>query len=196
MKTKIKANSIPTSETHCAKFRCVAGVIKTSAILSFALFLICSGKSNAQSLVETNAENSSAQKGLNPEQKKIIATFFQAVRERNHRKAVPLLADDITWYQPGHNQFSGVKKSAKEVFDLFRGFIRMSDSTLRLDSARVIGINGNNVACLLSWNASQPVGKVLQVNNIDIYTIVDGKIKTVIVYSEDQSKEDDFWGNP
>lgn len=196
MKTAINANLIQTSEIRHAKFISVSRFIKSSGVLFFALLLICNGISRAQSPIINSAENGITQKGLTPEQETVISTFFQAVKARNHKIALPVLAEDMTWYQPGHNQFSGIKNSAKEVFDLFRGFIRMSDSTLRLDSVKVIGVNGNNVACLLSWNASQPTGKVLQVNNIDIYTIINGKIKSVTVYSEDQSKEDDFWGNP
>lgn len=195
MKTSNKNNFIQTLIKRCQEFILDTGFNKASAIPLLALLLICSFKSKAQSPVVDNLANSAAEKDLTPEQGKVIATFFQAIRERNHKIAVPILAEDMTWYQPGHNQFSGVKRSAKEVVDLFRGFIRMSDTTLHLDSARIIGINGNNIACLLCWNASQPIGKVLKVNNIDIYTIVNCKIQSVTVYSEDQLKEDDFWGS-
>ena len=52
----------------------------------------------------------------------------------------------------------------------------MSASTLKLTDVKVMAVNGNRVACLLHWNAVQPTGKVLDVDNIDVYTIKDGKI--------------------
>jgi len=58
-----------------------------------------------------------------------------------------------------------------------------------------MAVNGNSVACLLHWNAVQPTGKVLDVDNIDVYIIKDGKIIKVKIFSADIEKENDFWGN-
>ncbi len=51
-------------------------------------------------------------------------SFLNAVKEKSHVKAGPLLDSLVEWHQPGNNQFSGIKKDAKEVFAMFGGFLK------------------------------------------------------------------------
>jgi hypothetical protein len=69
-----------------------------------------------------------------------------------------------------------------------------SAKTITLAEIKFLSATGNSVACLLRWKAAQPTGVVLDVENIDVYTIENGKIVNVKVYSADLEQEDKFWG--
>jgi ketosteroid isomerase-like protein len=100
---------------------------------------------------------------------------------------------DIEWNQPGNNRFSGTKKSSTEVFQMVGGMLEVSASTLALTDVKVTALNGNTVACVVHWKAVKPTGVVLDVDNIDVYTVENGQIVKAKVYSADLPQEDDFW---
>lgn len=124
----------------------------------------------------------------------VATAFLNAVQQKDHAVAIGLLDEQVQWQQPGNNRFSGHKQNRNEVVALFKGFHELSASTLQLVHISTIAVNGNQVACLLRWKAVQPTGKVLEVDNVDVYTIEAGKIKKAVVFSADERKEDDFWG--
>jgi uncharacterized protein len=77
---------------------------------------------------------------------------------------------------------------------MFKGFLEHTAYTLTLAEVEVMTVNGNQVACLLRWKANTPDGKALDVKNIDVYTIRNGKIINAVIYSADPGAEDAFWG--
>ena len=122
--------------------------------------------------------------------KKVISTFFTAVQQGDMQQVGALVHPDIEWSQPGNNRFSGLKQSAAEVFQMVGGMFAATDNTLTLTEVKVISENGNSVACLIRWKA----GEMLDVENIDVYTVMDGKITKAVIYSADTEQEDRFWG--
>ena len=68
---------------------------------------------------EINSDN----KSVEAEALQIVNSFLEAVKEKSHAKAFPLLDSMIQWDQPGNNRFSGLKKGSSEVFGMFRGFL-------------------------------------------------------------------------
>lgn len=126
--------------------------------------------------------------------KRVIELFLTAVRQGDHGQLAALLHPDVRWQQPGNNRFSGEKRSGTEVFGMVGGMAEVAANTLRLADNQVLAVNGNRVACLLHWHATPPAGRVLDVDNIDVYTVENGKIVRVEVYSANIEQEDDFWG--
>lgn len=122
----------------------------------------------------------------------VVSSFLDAVIS-DHAKIPYLLDSLIQWHQPGNNQLAGVRSNVKEVYKLFGGFKELSAGTLTLTYWKVLAVHGNQVACLMHWQASQPVGRVLDVDNIDVYTVEKGKITKVVVYTADPEQEDKFW---
>jgi ketosteroid isomerase-like protein len=47
---------------------------------------------------------------------------------------------------------------------------------------------------VLRWKASRP-GAQLDTDNIDVYTVENGKIVAAKIYMADMAQEDAFWGN-
>lgn len=127
--------------------------------------------------------------------KQVVSDFLTAVQQHNGEKMTALLHPDVVWSQPGKNRFAGQKKSRDEVFQMAGGMQEVAAKTLTLSSVKTLSVNGNQVACLVHWQAVQPNGGVLDVDNIDVYTVKDGQIVNAMVFSADIAQEDNFWLN-
>jgi ketosteroid isomerase-like protein len=128
------------------------------------------------------------------EAKVVVTEFLTAVQQGNLEKVGALLHADVEWSQPGQNKVSGLKRSSGEVFQMVGTMFQLSSNTLQLTKFSTLSTNNNSVACLLHWNASQS-GQELDVDNIDVYTVEQGKIVQVEIFSADEARENLFWGN-
>lgn len=124
----------------------------------------------------------------------VVKEFFNAYRNHDREKVAALLHPEVVWIQPGDNRLAGVKKSREEVLAMGKLMGELSAKTIQLADIRITNTNGNSVACVLRWKAAQPTGHVLDVENIDVYTIENGKIVHVKIFSADLDQENSFWG--
>ncbi|WP_172335794.1 nuclear transport factor 2 family protein [Mucilaginibacter sp. SG564] len=129
------------------------------------------------------------------EAKQVVTNFLNAVQVADIEQLNALLHPDVQWSQPGNSRISGIKHSSNEVFQMVGKMFELSANTLKLTDIKSICVSGNKVACLLHWNAAQPAGGILDVDNIDVYTVENGKIIKVEVFTADESKEEMFWGD-
>jgi len=148
--------------------------------LIFILVMIISSSTHAQSIATA------------PES--VVNQFFDAYKNRQHEQLESLLHPDVIWIQPGNNRIAGVKKSRVEVLAMGKSMAELSAKTIKLAELKILDANGNSVACLLRWKATQPGGNTLDVENVDIYTVENNKIVSVKVYSANIEMEDKFWG--
>jgi ketosteroid isomerase-like protein len=122
----------------------------------------------------------------------VVSEFVTAVQQMNQEKLAALLHPSIKWDQPGNNRFSGVKTSSAEVFHMVGGMFEVSQNTFALTDIKILAVNGNSAACALHFRATRP-GAVLDTDNIDVYTMEDGKITAARIYAANQEQEDAFW---
>jgi ketosteroid isomerase-like protein len=125
---------------------------------------------------------------------RVVKEFLTAYMAGDHQKFSHLLHPDVLWIQPGDNRISGVKKSKTELLQMGARMSELSAKTLKLVDVTYYSSNGNSVVCILHWQAAQPTGLVLDINNIDVYTVENGKIVMARIFSENIEKEDQFWG--
>ncbi len=125
--------------------------------------------------------------------KTIVTDFLTAVQTGNNAQLAALLSQDVQWEQPGNNLVSGTKNSAAEVFGMVGKMFELSNNTLRLTDIKSVTVKGNEVACLLQWQASRPDGSKLNVENIDVYTVKNGEIVSAKVFTSDIEAENAFW---
>ena len=127
------------------------------------------------------------------ESKIVVTEFLTAVQQGNIEKSGQLLSPQLVWNQPGKNAISGVKQSSSDVFEMVGAMFELSGNTLRLVEVKSVSANGNKAAALVRWTASKPDGKILDVENIDVYTIENGKIIQAEIFSADIDLENKFW---
>lgn len=125
--------------------------------------------------------------------KTIVTEFLTAVQTGNNERLGALLSPEIRWHQPGANNVSGIKNSAGEVFAMVGKMFELSANSLRLTEIKSIATNGNEVTCLLRWQASKADGSQLDVENIDLYTVENGQIVNTRVFTTDEEAENAFW---
>jgi len=126
--------------------------------------------------------------------KLVVTEFLTAVQQGDNAKLAQIIHPDIEWDQPGKNSLSGIKHSNAEVFRMVGKMFELSANTLRLTDFKSISLNGNKVACMLHWNAAQPAGGILDVDNIDVYTVTNGQITKAEIFAADEVSENKFWG--
>lgn len=119
--------------------------------------------------------------------------FLSAVQQRDRETVISLLHPAIKWSQPGNNRISGFKNSADELMEMSTEMATCAEQSLTLAHFDILAENGNSVVCLLHWTAETPSGKKLDVENIDIYEIVDGKFTRGAVYTADLDQENAFF---
>ena len=124
----------------------------------------------------------------------VVKTFLTAYMQRDHKTFVDLLHPEVVWEQPGESVVSGIKRSKAELLQMGARMSELSTQSLRLNDVQYFSPNGNNVVCILHWTAAQPNGNVLDIQNVDVYTVENGKITHAKIYSEDVDKENAFWG--
>jgi len=140
-----------------------------------------------------NAINQVNSKTMETQSMQVVRDFLTAVQQGDQAKLAASLHPNVEWDQPGNNRFSGVKKSSADVFKMVGGMFEASSNSLALTDVKVLTANGNSVACLVHWKAVQPNGGLLDVDNIDVYTVEKGQIVKAKVYSADLAQEDNFW---
>ena len=173
--------------------------MKTATMINSILGIILSGlllsgtRGYAQSTNQLTI-NQSKSTIMDNQAAQTVKTFLTAVQKGDQQTLAAILHPTIQWNQPGTNRFSGTKTSSADVFQMVGGMFAATANTLSLADIKQVTVNGNKVACLVRWKAAQPGGGVLDVNNIDVYTVENGKIIEATVYSEDIAQEDYFWG--
>lgn len=103
------------------------------------------------------------------------------------------MADDITWYQPGANRFSGTHVGGPAVGAMTGGMAEVSDGTFRLEVTGAPMVNGSLVAVPVRFTGRRG-DQTMDMTGIDLLTIEDGRIVRVDLFSADQATEDAFWG--
>lgn len=102
-----------------------------------------------------------------------------------------VFADDIVWVLPGHNTLSGAKNGADEVIAFFGALIKAG---VTVDNVS-FGTIGDDKVVEQHTGHGTVNGRDYIFPTCSVYTIADGKIKGVQVYTADQHGVDDFFWN-
>ncbi|MDO5105221.1 nuclear transport factor 2 family protein [Capnocytophaga sp.] len=124
----------------------------------------------------------------------IIKNYFQALAKDDIETAFSCYANDVKWHQPGKNKFSGLKNGISEIGAMIGQMIEDTQGSFRLEISGNIMENANFVLAPISFSGKKSDEKQLNMNGIDMFEILDGKITQVWLFSDDQQLEDEFWG--
>jgi len=130
---------------------------------------------------------------MESEAKKVVLEFLTAIQEGDNAKLGAILHPKIIWNQPGDNLVSGIKRSNMEVFEMVAKMFEIVANSLRLSEVKSVAVNGNQVSCLLQWEAEKATGERLDTDNIDVYTVEGGQITKADIFLSDIAEENRFW---
>lgn len=122
-----------------------------------------------------------------------VRAYFDAVARGDLAAVGAAFDDDIAWHQPGQGPLSGVHRGKDAVFALLGQFMERSAGTFRIDSIGTLMAQEDLVATALHFRAERPDGRSMSMSGVDVLRVVDGRIREVWLFSEDQRAEDAFW---
>lgn len=123
-----------------------------------------------------------------------VRRYFDAVGRGDLPTVGEAFADDIVWHQPGQGSLSGLHHGKEAVFALLGKFMERSGGTFRIDGIGPLMAQGDLVATSIHFRAERPDGKAMSMSGVDLLRVVNGRIREVWLFSEDQVAEDAFWG--
>lgn len=123
----------------------------------------------------------------------IAKSYIKAVQTGDQAALGSIISPDVTWYQPGSNQFSGKHQGMAQVGPMLGKMMEVSKGTFAITHADHYMANGDWVAITLEF-AGESNGIQLKQPGVDLVRIEGGKIVEVRLFSSDQDQEDLFWG--
>jgi len=125
--------------------------------------------------------------------KKIVELFFDSLANGDLDTLFSLFAHDVKWHQPGNHKFSGIKNGTDEVGSMIGEMMQDSAGSFVIKRSGQLMENGNLVAAPIRFSAVKGT-QSMDMAGIDLFKVEEDKITEVWLFSEDQQKEDDFWG--
>jgi uncharacterized protein len=123
---------------------------------------------------------------------KVGRGYVDALSKGDMATVGTLLADDVTWHQPGSSHLSGTYQGKSSVFPHLAKFTELSNNSFRVDEVGSVMANGDMVTAKLHFVASRP-GRNLSMDGVDLMRIENGQIHEMWLFSGDQVAEDAFW---
>ena len=124
----------------------------------------------------------------------IVQTYFEALAKGDIPTLFGLFSEKVVWHQPGENKFSGEKKGVDAIGQMIGGMMESSQGTLKVEKAGNVMENNNLVLTPIQFSAGKN-GLNIKMSGNDVFRIEGDKIEEVWLFSQNQTEEDNFWGN-
>ena len=101
-------------------------------------------------------------------------------------------APDVVQIIPGSSPLSGTHKGVDAVLALYGKLFELSDGTMRVELEDLWSDGGDRVAALHRASA-QRNGKTMDVREVLLFTLADGKVTEIQDFVADIGENDAFW---
>ena len=100
---------------------------------------------------------------ITPEQ---VAAAYAALATGQRDQIVQMLAEDMRWLVPGHNQLSGWKNNVDEFIAFMAAVGRLSENSFRMDP--VVVMTADNYSADVTHNLGHRAGDPNRILDIDV----------------------------
>jgi ketosteroid isomerase-like protein len=122
----------------------------------------------------------------------IVRRGYEAFLSGDMAAMDELLADDIVWHAPGHNQMAGDFRGKEAVMAQFAKVFELTGGNFQLEMHDVLA-NDEHVVVLA--RATGKIGdRTLDDRGVQLFHVKDGKATEQWLYPGDQHATDEFWG--
>ena len=118
---------------------------------------------------------------------------FEAYASRDMAMLADLFTDDVIWHNHGRNPLTGDFAGKNAVSGMMARTLEMTGGTGSYDVHDVVANDVHAVALLRARTSRPPLGRTLDVREVHVYHMQEGKISEAWVFSEDQRVNDEFW---
>jgi ketosteroid isomerase-like protein len=122
----------------------------------------------------------------------LLRRGYQAFATDDIDTVLSLFADDILWHVAGTSQISGDYRGHQQVVGFFGTMMELSGGTFRLDVHDVLA-NDVHGTVLVTARAERDDQK-MDVRQVNIWHLADGKATEFWSFAEDQDALDKFFG--
>ncbi|MEB2777356.1 nuclear transport factor 2 family protein [Algoriphagus sp. D3-2-R+10] len=122
----------------------------------------------------------------------VVDAYNIALSKEDIPTVFSYFSPDANWHQPGNNQFYGTKKGLDAIGTMLSDMMGATQGTLVIKPTGAMMANGNLVSFPVRFSGKSG-DKTVDMNGVDLFEVVDGKITNVWLFSEDQPEEDKFW---
>ncbi len=102
-----------------------------------------------------------------------------------------LLSPDITWHAGGNNALTGDYKGVDEVFAFFGRLFEITEGSLAQDVHDVLA-NDEHAVALTRVRASRADGRSMDMNQVGVFHVADGRVTEAWTLPEDARAADEF----
>ncbi len=102
-----------------------------------------------------------------------------------------MFAEDVVWHVAGNNRMSGEHRGKEAVFAAFAKTVGVPPLGFKIELHDVLA-NDDHAVTLARYTASRQ-GKQLDMRDITVYHIRNGKVTEFWSITEDQRATDEFW---
>lgn len=121
----------------------------------------------------------------------LLRRGYQAFASGDMAALDALFADDVVWHVSGRSSMAGDYKGKEQVFGQFGQLMERTGGTFKLDTHDIVAGDGHGVA--LSAATASREGRSLNVRNVDIFHVKDGRVTEMWSTSLDPYETDEFW---
>lgn len=124
----------------------------------------------------------------------LLRKSYEAFAKRDMATVDTLFSDDIHWHNHGSSLISGDYAGKDAVFGMFARLLELTGGTGGRFEVHDIVADDEHAVSLLRARSSRPgTGKQLDVKEIHVCHVHNGKISEVWVFTEDQRVNDEYW---
>lgn len=118
----------------------------------------------------------------------IVKQFFKYYKNKDIVGLREIFAPDIEWHVPGHHPLAGTKRGVEEVIAYYT---QLQKANFKAEVTVLEGNDDHVIDCHRGW--AQVGDQKLDMNWVLVYTIEDGKIKTMQNFPGNQHAADAFF---
>ncbi len=124
---------------------------------------------------------------------KVVEAYSIALSQGDIPTAFSHFSPDAKWHQPGNHQYAGTKNGLAAIGKMLGDMMGATQGSLVVRPTGALMENGNLVSMPVHFSGK--IGdRTVDMNGVDLFEVVNGKIVQVWLFSEDQVAEDLFWG--
>jgi len=124
---------------------------------------------------------------------KVVEAYSIALSQGDIPPAFSHFSPDAKWHQPGNHQYAGTKNGLAAIGKMLGDMMGATQGSLVVRPTGALMENGNLVSMPVHFSGK--IGdRTVDMNGVDLFEVVNGKIVQVWLFSEDQVAEDLFWG--
>ena len=123
----------------------------------------------------------------------VVEAYSEALSKGDIPTAFSHFSPEAKWHQPGNHQFAGTKEGLDAIGKMLGDMMGATQGSLVIAPTGALMNNGNFVSFPVNFTGKTG-DKTLDMNGVDLFEVIDGKIVQVWLFSEDQEAENEFWG--